>query len=100
MDSIDNAFKKHKPGYLIHLAFFKTNGNPWKKYKFKYRSKYYWNCKYKKVYERKIKFIYFSTAYVYPGTRGNYDENDTLNQSITMLGQNPVKQVLCFTKIH
>ena len=32
----------------------------------------------KKCADRNIKLIYFSTAYVYPGTRGNYDENDGL----------------------
>ena len=28
--------------------------------------------------ELKIKLIYFSTSYVYPGTKGNYKENDSL----------------------
>ena len=28
--------------------------------------------------EKKIKFIYFSTNYVYPGLKGNYKENDPL----------------------
>jgi len=28
--------------------------------------------------ESKIKLVYFSTSYVYPGKRGNYDENDSL----------------------
>ena len=29
-------------------------------------------------YELKIKLIYFSTSYVYPGKKGNYKEHDTL----------------------
>ena len=29
----------------------------------------------------KIKLIYFSTSYVYPGEKGNYRENDPLNPS-------------------
>lgn len=28
--------------------------------------------------EHKIKIIYFSTSYIYPGTKGNYRENDAL----------------------
>ena len=28
--------------------------------------------------EYKIKIIYFSTSYVYPGKKGNYNENDSL----------------------
>ena len=28
--------------------------------------------------EMNIKFIYFSTSYVYPGTKGNYKENDPI----------------------
>tara|TARA_B100000767_G_C19754277_1_gene532191 strand:+ start:1657 stop:2358 length:702 start_codon:yes stop_codon:yes gene_type:complete len=28
--------------------------------------------------ESKIKLVYFSTSYVYPGKKGNYDENDSL----------------------
>ena len=28
--------------------------------------------------EKKIKIIFFSTSYVYPGTKGNYKENDSL----------------------
>ena len=32
----------------------------------------------KVCHDRKIKLIYFSTHYVYPGTRGNYKETDSL----------------------
>merc|ERR1711991_482736 len=32
----------------------------------------------KVCHDRKIKLIYFSTHYVYPGTRGNYKETDPL----------------------
>ena len=32
----------------------------------------------KEAFLRKIKFIYLSTSYVYPGIRGNYNENDFL----------------------
>ena len=33
----------------------------------------------KKCSERNIKLIFFSTNYVYPGTRGNYKEDDALS---------------------
>ena len=44
----------------------------------------------KEAFLRKIKFIYLSTSYVYPGIRGNYNENDFLkpwnNYSWSKLG--------------
>ena len=37
-------------------------------------------CNVVKVCEKfKIKLIYFSTGYVYPGTKGNYKETDPVN---------------------
>ena len=40
-----------------------------------------------------IKLIYFSTSYVYPGIKGNYDENDPMLPKIIILGQNWVEKV-------
>ena len=80
LDSIDNAFKKHKPGYLIHLA---SLSRPIEIHEKNINLSIDLNIIgtaniVKKCAERKIKLIYFSTAYVYPGTRGNYDENDSV----------------------
>ena len=36
----------------------------------------------------KLKLIYFSTGYVYPGLKGNYKEHDAVNPLINMLGLN------------
>ena len=57
----------------------------------KYRSKYYWYSKFSKVMlKHKIKLIYFSTGYVYPGTKGNYTEKDGVkpfnNYGLSKLG--------------
>ena len=41
-----------------------------------------------KVCMKKIKIIFFSTSYVYPGTKGNYKENDLCYHGIIMAGQN------------
>ena len=38
--------------------------------------------------EKKIKLIYFSTNYVYPGLKGNYHEKILYYQLIIMLGLN------------
>ena len=42
----------------------------------KYSVKYNLNLKFISLLELNIKIIYFSTSYVYPGTKGNYKEND------------------------
>ena len=47
-----------------------------------------------------IKLIYFSTSYVYPGTKGNYKESDSLlpknNYSWSKLGGESSVQILYF----
>ena len=67
--NIENYLKKKKPKILIHLAGLSRPMN---------------------IHEKNIsksidlniigtaKLIYFSTNYVYPGKRGNYNENDSL----------------------
>ena len=53
--------------------------------------------------EKKIKIIYFSTQYVYPGKKGNYKETDsllpTMNYGWSKLGGNVrfkcIKILLC-----
>ena len=60
-----------------------------KKYYSKYRFKYNWNCKcYKNMFKRKIKLIYFSTNYVYPGKKEIIQKPTHYTLLIIMLGQN------------
>ncbi len=80
LDSIDNSFNKHKPDYLIHLA---SLSRPMEIHEENINLSIDINIIgtaniVKKCAERNIKLIYFSTAYVYPGTRGNYYENDSV----------------------
>ena len=49
---------------------------------------------------KKIKLIYLSTNYVYPGNKGNYREDSPLNHLTIMHGQSlVVKLVFIYTKI-
>ena len=48
-----------------------------------------------------IKLIFFSTNYVYQGTKGNYKEEDPFFHGIIMVGQNLVQsQLFKCTRIH
>ena len=79
-DSIKKYLNKNKPDYLIHCAGL---SRPMRIHDEDISRSILINiigtsnivraCK-----ERNIKLIYFSTNYVYPGTKGNYSENDPL----------------------
>ena len=80
LDSIENSLNKHKPDCLIHLA---SLSRPMEIHDKNINLSIDLNIIgtaniVKKCAEKKIKLIYFSTAYVYPGTRGQYDENDSV----------------------
>ena len=79
-DSIKRYLNKNKPNYLIHCAGL---SRPMRIHDVDISRSILINiigtsnivraCK-----ERDIKLIYFSTNYVYPGTKGNYSESDPL----------------------
>ena len=76
--SIDKCLKKYKPNYLIHLA---SLSRPMIIHEKDIASSIDANIIgtaniVKKCAEKNIKLIYFSTNYVYPGTKGNYYEDD------------------------
>ena len=78
--SIANNLKKFKPSHIIHLAGLSRT--------MKIHSKDIWKsidlniigtCNLiKKTSKKKIKIIYLSTSYVYPGDKGNYKKDDAL----------------------
>ncbi len=80
LSSIINFIKNKKIDYFIHAAAFST---PMKDHKNKPERSISTNiigtgnvaiaCA-----KKKIKFIYISTNFVYPGKKGNYSEKDTL----------------------
>ncbi len=78
--SIDRCFKKYKPNYLIHLASLSRPMDIHEKnIGLSIDTNIIGTCNIvKKCAEKNIKLIYFSTAYVYPGSKGNYKENDNL----------------------
>ena len=65
VNSITKYLKLKKPKYLIHLAGLSRPMEMHEKF-------------IKKSIDLNIKLIYFSTSYVYPGTAGNYKEDDPL----------------------
>ncbi len=90
--SIHNYILKIKPKTIIHLAGFSRpvelhESNPIKSIKLNIigTSNLVKECKF-----YNIKIIYLSTSYVYPGTKGNYNENDAVkpwnNYSWSKLG--------------
>lgn len=81
LNSIENSLKKFKPKYLIHLASLSRPMNIHEKNISKSIDLNIIGTAniVKKCEEHKIKLIYFSTNYVYPGNRGNYKEIDNLN---------------------
>ena len=92
LKSIERYLKKVKPKYFIHAAAL---SRPMKIHD-KHISKsidlnIIGTCNVVKICEKlKIKLIYFSTGYVYPGIKGNYKEEDPLkpinNYAVSKLG--------------
>ena len=80
LSSIKNYLRKNKPKYLLHLAGL---SRPMIEHEQNIHKSINLNiigtanlvniCS-----ELKIKLIYFSTSYVYPGKKGNYKEHDAL----------------------
>ena len=90
--TIKKYLKVKKPKYVIHLAGL---SRPMKIHRKNIRKSIDLNIIgtaniVKTCFENGIKLIYFSTSYVYPGTKGNYKENDPLlpqnNYSWSKLG--------------
>ena len=78
--NIENYLKKKRPKILIHLAGL---SRPLVKHEKNISESINLNiigtCNLVKICEKyKIKLIYFSTSYVYPGKKGNYKETDPL----------------------
>ena len=76
--SIKNSLKKNKPKYVIHLAGL---SRPMSVHNKRIKNSIDLNiigtCNLVKICsDLRIKIIYFSTSYVYPGTKGNYREID------------------------
>ena len=90
--SIEKNLKKYKPKYILHLAGL---SRPMKIHDEDINRSINLNiigtCNLvKEASKLGIKVIYLSTSYVYPGTKGNYNENDALkpwnNYSWSKLG--------------
>ena len=90
--SISKNLKKYKPSHLLHLAGL---SRPMKIHEQNINKSIDLNiigtCNLvKEASKMKIKIIYLSTSYVYPGTKGNYNEKDALkpwnNYSWSKLG--------------
>ena len=78
--SIKKAFKKYKPDCVVHLAGLSrpmsTHENDISK---SIRLNIIGTCNLVSVCsEKEVKMIYFSTTYIYPGTKGNYRETDPI----------------------
>ena len=78
LNSIRKNFKTFKPNYVLHLAGL---SRPMSIHDDDINKSIDLNiigtCNLVKISnEKKIKIIFFSTSYVYPGKRGNYKEND------------------------
>jgi len=78
IESIEKCFNEYKPDYVIHLAAL---SRPMILHEQKISSSIDINIigtanVVKKCSERNIKLIYFSSNHVYPGTSGNYSEED------------------------
>ena len=92
LSSISRNLAKHKPKYILHLAGL---SRPMKIHEKKIAKSIDLNiigtCNLvKEASKRKVKLIYLSTSYVYPGTKGNYSEQDPVkpwnNYSWSKLG--------------
>ena len=78
LKSIKNSLKKNKPKYVIHLAGLSRPMNVHnKRIKHSIDLNIIGTCNLVKICsDLRIKIIYFSTSYVYPGRKGNYKEVD------------------------
>ena len=92
LNTIKKYLRRKKPKYLLHLAGL---SRPMKIHQNQINKSIDLNIIgtgniVKACYENKIKLIYFSTSYVYPGIKGNYRETDALlpqnNYSWSKLG--------------
>ena len=90
--SISNNLNKYKPSHIVHLAGL---SRPMKIHEQNINKSIDLNiigtCNLvKEASKMKIKLIYLSTSYVYPGIKGNYNEKDALkpwnNYSWSKLG--------------
>ena len=78
--SIIKSIRKYKPETILHLAGL---SRPMSLHEKKISNSINLNIigtanLVRACAEYKIKIIYFSTSYIYPGTKGNYKENDPL----------------------
>tara|TARA_Y100000992_G_C21267871_1_gene494989 strand:+ start:1986 stop:2690 length:705 start_codon:yes stop_codon:yes gene_type:complete len=80
LKSIENYLKKIKPKYLLHAAALSRPMNIHdKKISKSIDLNIIGTANVVKICEKfKIKLIYFSTNYVYPGRKGNYKETDAI----------------------
>ena len=80
INSIEKNFRKFKPKILIHIAGLSRPMNIHDKNIYESIDKnIIGTCNIVKVCKKyNVKLIYFSTNYVYPGTKGKYKETDPL----------------------
>ncbi len=80
LKSLEKYLRIKKPKYFIHVAALSRPMSIHdKKISKSIDINIIGTCNVVKVCEKmKIKLIYFSTGYVYPGVRGNYNENDAV----------------------
>ena len=92
INSIQKYVKKIKPNYLIHCAALSRPMNIHEKnIEESILRNIIGTCNIVRVCnQEKVKLIYFSTNYVYAGTKGNYSENDPVlpinNYALSKLG--------------
>ena len=92
LDSIERYIKKIKPDYIIHCAALSRPMDIHdKNIEESISTNIIGTSNIVKVCsKKKIKLIYFSTNYVYPGTKGNYSENDPVlpinNYALSKMG--------------
>ncbi|MFL2853920.1 MAG: sugar nucleotide-binding protein [Candidatus Pelagibacter sp.] len=81
LGSLEKYLKSKKPKYFIHVAGLSRPMNIHdKKISKSIDMNIIGTCNVVKICEKlKIKLIYFSTGYVYPGIKGNYTEEDSVN---------------------
>ena len=81
INSLENYLKLKKPKYFLHIAALSRPMDIHdKKISKSIDINIIGTCNVVKVCEKlKIKLIYFSTGYVYPGIKGNYNEKDPVN---------------------
>ena len=100
INSIRKYVKKIKPNYVIHCAALSRPMNIHEKNIEESISRnIIGTCNVVKVCnQEKIKLIYFSTNYVYAGTKGNYSEDDPVlpinNYALSKLGGECIMKTL------